>query len=47
MANTEEITIEMDERTARELEETAWSFGVGRERLLKRVCETIAEEPQN
>jgi hypothetical protein len=44
---TEEITVEVSERTARELEEIAWSFGVARETLLKRVCETIAEESEN
>jgi len=36
---TREITVEVDERTAQQLEEIAWSFDVSRQQLLKTCCE--------
>lgn len=40
---TRTIEVEVDEQTARELEELAWGYAINRERLVKRLCEKAAE----
>jgi len=40
---TREITVEVDEWTARRLEEIAGDYGVGRDELLRRSYRTIVD----
>lgn len=43
MSRSEEITVEVDEQTARELEELAWGYAMGRAQLIEQLCEKAAE----
>ena len=40
---TRTIEVEVDESTARELDELAWSYGTDRQELLKQCCEKAVE----
>lgn len=39
-----EITVQIDQETADRLNEIAWGYAMGREKLIKQLCEKAAEQ---